>query len=153
MVYRVYTDAATKVQEGYSVVAFLVLRGNTYIKSHKEARHISNTAAAESIAVGLALAYLVDEIGITKDDVVNVFCDSSCTLKFANRVLQSLTNGKVNVSLCARPRNVPWLQGIYDYIPKIESELTFTKVKAHLRVKNPHCYVDRLAKVGLVTDK
>ena len=153
MVYRVYTDAATKFQEGYSAVAFLVLRGNTYIKSHKEVRPVGSTAAAESIAVGLALQYLVDEIGVTNEDVVNIFCDSSYTLKFANRVLQSLKDGKVDESVCARPKNIFWLQGIYDYVPRVRAKLMFTKVKAHLRGKNPHCYVDRLAKVGLVTDK
>jgi ribonuclease HI len=149
MIYRVYTDAATKLQEGYSSVAFLVLQGNMYLKSFNERKEVANTSVAESIAVSLALEYIVDELSITEDDEVIIFCDSLYTVKFARKCLKSFKNDNKNDNFCLKPTNAFWLLGIYENIPKVKGKLTFSKIKAHPKGKNPHCYVDRLAKSGL----
>lgn len=152
MIYRVYTDAATKLQEGYSSVAFLVLQGNTYIKSHKSIYYEDNTSIAESIALSLALEYTSNELDVKEEDEVIVFCDSIYTIKFARKCQKMYKSKDANNTICFRPSNAYWLEGIYDSIPKIKGNLTFKKVKAHSKGKNPHCYVDRLAKSGLQID-
>lgn len=149
MNYRVYTDAATKLTEGYSSVAFLVLRGNIFIKRHSEIIHVNNTSVAESYAVSLALEYLAEEVGVNKKDEITVFCDSLYTVKYARKCLKAAKTNNARGN-CDRPVNAEWLMGIYDYIHSIESKLTFSKIKAHTKGMNPHCYVDRLAKVGLI---
>ena len=153
MVYRVYTDAATNLQEGYSCVAFLVLKGNTYLKSFYEYRDVKSTAVAESLAVGLALRYIVDEVGVTEEDEVNIFCDSLYTVKFARKCLNLKKNNILDDDTFIKPNKATWLEDIYIYILEMKAQLTLTKKKAHSRGKNPHCYVDRLAKMGLNNSK
>lgn len=149
MIYRVYTDAATKVQDGYSSVAFLVLQGNTYLKAYSSVLQEKNISSAESVAVGLALKYLVEEVSLTKFDKVVLYCDSLYTVKFATKRLKMYKAGEDLQLECERPTKAYWLYNIYDYIPKVNADLTFRKIRAHQQGKNPHCYVDRLAKSGL----
>lgn len=149
MIYRVYTDAATRLQEGYSSVAYLVLHGNKYLKSHCELVEESSTSIAESIAVSLALEYIVQELDIKESDNIIVFCDSLYTVKFARKCLKHVKSLDDENSTFIKPTKAYWLSGIYESINNIPAKLTFSKIKAHTQGKNPHCYVDRRAKSGL----
>lgn len=154
MVYRVYSDAAVQLQEGYSSIAFLVLEGNKFVKSGYEVvRGINSSSTAESLAMGLALRYIVDELDLTEEDSVIIFCDSLYVFKFAMKCLKMRKSGGKGTVLCSKPTSAYWLTDIYDYIPRVKAELKFSKVTSHQGDKNPHCYVDRLAKVGLVLNK
>lgn len=149
MAYRIYTDAATKLNEGYSSVAFLILHGNKYLKTHNEIVEESSTAIAESIAVSLALEYVVNKLDVKSSDEIIVFCDSLYTVKFARKCLKHIKSDNKEESTLIKPTKAYWLSGIYDSIHKIPAKITFSKVKAHTKGKNPHCYVDRLAKTAL----
>lgn len=147
MVYRVYTDAAVQIQEGYSAIAFLVLEGNKFIKSHSEIyREVDTSYVAESIAVGKALEFMINEVDLKEEDEVIVFCDSLYTFKFAKKRLAMIHNKN---KFCSKPTNAYWLYSIYECIPKFKCKLSFSKVTSHQGILNPHSYVDRLAKVRL----
>lgn len=149
MAYRVYTDAATKLQEGYSSVAFLVLHGNKYLKTHNRRVDEKSTSVAESIAVSLALEYIANELEVKASDEIIIFCDSLYTVRFARKCLKYFKSNDTEDSTFIKPTKAYWLLGIYESINKIPAKLTFSKIKAHTKGKNPHCYVDRLAKSGL----
>lgn len=149
MIYRVYTDAATRVKEGYSSIAFLILKGNLHVKCGYFIINESNTAAAEAIAVGYSLRYIYNNIELDIKDEIHFYSDSKYTYKYCKNCLDVLVKGKETKNMFVKPITAYWLKDIYNYIPKIKCILKFHKIKSHTSGKSPNAFVDRLAKIGL----
>lgn len=150
MKYHIYTDAATKIQEGYSSIAFIVLCDNIFVKAHRELVHEKSTSVAESLAMGLAIKYIVNELDILATDETKIFCDSIYTVRFARRRNNKQEHKEDSSFICKKPYNAYWLLDIYDYLPLIKGKVKIVKITSHKDEFNPNCYVDRLAKAGLL---
>lgn len=147
--YSVYTDAATRHDASKSSISFLVLSEDTYIHSAKEYCAYSNTAHAESVALGKALKYIVNVVQPEDDDEVEVNCDSLYVIRWARSCRSAVINNDYEQQISNKPTKAVWLEDIYSAIIKLNCKLKFNKVKGHGVEMNPHCYVDRLAKTGL----
>jgi ribonuclease HI len=149
MRYKIYTDAATRLLEGYSRIAFIVLQGNNYITTHSELVQEKSTANAESIAIGKALKYVVENIKIDKDkDEIIVITDSLYAVKLSRKYFKKLKNVNSKTKV-VEPINAYWLKDIYNSIDNIDCNISFIKIQAHQSGKTPHHYIDRLVKIGL----
>ncbi len=146
MYISVYSDASTRLHKGYSSVAFVVLKGNKCLKSYSKIIHTDNVSRAESVAVNLALEYVINNISVSENDTIVFYSDSRYAVKFSRKRLSDCKN---NTAYCAIPVNEPYLLSLYRNIPRIKCKVKFAKISAHQSGKNPHSFADRLARASL----
>ena len=143
MKYIVYTDGAYDQNKKLAGLAYLIITDSEYINSASiTLTGINGSTYVECISIGLALAYLHDNIKLTKDDVVEIHTDSKSAITFYeehithNSYIPSKYKQVVNSVHIAR---------------KIKSicSLTFDKVAAHKATLSPNVVVDRLSKLAV----
>ena len=145
MKYTVYTDGAGNFEANKVGCAFIIMTNELYIASNYfTIEGMSNPTYAETIAVGLASGYLVENLELSKEDTVEFNIDCISTIEFCEQ------NAKKN-----RNSNIPSSEKKIIMAVQLLRKLCNTchvdlfKVRAHKAVINPNSYVDRLSKLGV----
>lgn len=146
MKYIVYTDAAASVPKNISGCSYLILTETNYIHSDSiRVNGLTNPKQAETISIGLAAAYLVDNVDIQDVDVVEFNVDSFSAIQFCEHALS--TNRAIT---CAARQVVGSMKVLRDLNRKCK--INFQKVHGHKERINPNTFVDRLAKLAIRRD-
>lgn len=143
MRYLVYTDGAGSLAFNTIGCSYLILTDSTYISSESvQLGGLDNPTYAETISVGLASAYFIDNIKLEPTDVIEFNIDCASTISFYNRYID---NSKEVSS------KIQSIQGSVTIVRQLSSmcRVRFQKVKGHKNVINPNTYVDRLAKLAI----
>lgn len=146
MRYTVYTDAAASVPKNISGCSYLILTEDSYVHSDSiRVNGLTNPKQAETISIGLAAAYLIDNVTIENDDVVEFNVDSFSAIQFCGEALNQ--DRKVTCSARQVVNSIKVLQRLNK-----KCKLNFQKVRAHKERINPNTFVDRLAKIAIRRD-
>lgn len=143
MRYIVYTDGAGSTEKNVAGCSYLILTETDYINSESvQLSGIDNPTHAETISVGLAAAYFIDNIKLSKDDIIEFNIDCASAINFYNRY--AYKDGKVK-------SNVKSIINSVFIVKQLVSKCTvrFQKVRGHKSTINPNTYVDRLAKLAI----
>lgn len=146
MKYLVYTDAAASEKKYISGCAYLIITDRMYISSDSVRVTASvNPTHAEVVSIGLAAAYLIDNVELSADDVVTINSDCLSAVEFCRAHIN--TTGGVNCSS-------PMVRNSIVVIRELGSrcKVVFQKVHGHKDVLNPNMFADRLAKLPLRRD-
>lgn len=145
MKYIVYTDAAGSYEDNKVGCAFIILTNEHFVASnYYTIEGMSNPTFAETIAVGLASGYLVENVKLNPDDVVEFNIDCISTIEFCNKHAKKDREGNIPSSEMKVVVAVQLLRSLYN-----KCKVNLFKVKAHKAVLNPNSYVDRLSKLGV----
>ena len=148
MIYKVYVDAAVKLDSKICGIGFVIFSEGNFIGLGDEViSNTSDSSKGESWAVGKALEYIYERINPSSEDVVTIFCDSLFVCKFLNKCIQYYKKGNKNI-FDFEP-SAPWLKSITKYVERIEATIKVVKIKSHRDEINPNSYVDRLAKLNI----
>ena len=143
MRYIVYTDGSGSNEKNVAGCSCLILTETSYVNSESVSiKGVSNPTHAETISVGLAAAYFIDNVDLKPDDTIEFNIDCVSTIEFYNRWAK--TNKKV------RSNVVPIINSVF-IVRKLTQKcnVVFQKVKGHKSSINPNTYVDRLAKLAI----
>lgn len=143
MKYIIYTDAAASKPKEILGCSYLILTEATYIDSDSiSIPGNTNPKQAETISIGLAAAYMVDNVELSKGDLVTFYVDSFSAIQFCEDALKS------NKGIpCSEPKVVNSMKVLRQLKKKCEIE--FEKVHGHKDRLNPNTIVDRLAKLAI----
>ncbi len=128
MVYRVFTDGAHSAAKSKISAAFVILTDEDFVTAKSYVFNGTQSNSAETIAIGSAAEYLLDDIGVTKEDVVIFITDSRDAARYL-----------------AKARELGGLKA-YDNVGCI---VKVKRVKGHLGGAGVNKYADRLAKYAL----
>ena len=143
MRYTVYTDGAGSIEKNVAGCSYLILTETKYIISDSiSLKGVTNPTHAETISVGLAAAYFIDNINLEPDDVIEFNVDCASTIEFYNKYI--MTTGKVRTNVKAIVNSVFIVRQLVS-----KCNVKFQKVRGHKSVINPNTYVDRLAKLAI----
>lgn len=143
MRYTVYTDGARSIEKQVVGCSYLILTETDYISSDAvKLKGIANPTQAETISVGLAAAYFIDNIELNTDDIVEFNIDCASTIEFYNKYVSD--TGKVRTNVKAVVNSVFVLRQL-----NAKCTVRFQKVRGHKNVINPNTFVDRLAKLAI----
>lgn len=143
MRYTVYTDGAGSAEKNVAGCSYLILTETDYINSESiRLKGVANPTHAETISVGLAAAYFIDNVELNPDDVVEFNVDCASTIDFYNKYIS--TTGKVRTNVKAIVNSVFVARQLMT-----KCNVKFQKVRGHKSVINPNTYVDRLAKLAI----
>lgn len=146
MKYVVYTDGAYAQAKALGGCSYLILTDTNYISSDSTTlKQIGNPTNAETVAVGLAAAYLMDEEKVTENDSVEFKIDCLSTVTFCNK--NANTSGKVFSNNRKVIASIQAIRKLAKTCP-----VTFEKVRAHKNVLSPNTVADRLAKLAIRRD-
>lgn len=146
MKYLIYTDAAASAQKHISGCAYIILTESMYITSDSvKVVHTYNPTYAEVVSIGLAAAYLIDNMDISADDLVIINSDCLSAVEFCRSHMQ--TTGGVNCSARVVQNSIVVLRKLNN-----KCRVKFQKVHGHKDVLNPNMIADRLAKLPLRRD-
>ena len=146
MKYVVYTDGAYAQAKALGGCSYLILTDTNYISSDSTTlKQIGNPTNAETVAVGLAAAYLMDEEKVTENDSVEFKIDCLSTVTFCTK--NSKTSGKVFSNNRKVIASIQAIRKLAKTCP-----VTFEKVRAHKNVLSPNTVADRLAKLAIRRD-
>ena len=145
MKYIVYTDAAGSYEDNKVGCAFIILTNEHFVASnYYTIEGMSNPTFAETIAVGLASGYLVENVKLNPDDVVEFNIDCISTIDFCEKHAKKDRTGNIPSPEIKVVVAVKLLRSLY-----AKCRVNLFKVKAHKAVLNPNSYVDRLSKLGV----
>lgn len=143
MRYIVYTDGAYNQEKKLAGLAYFIITDNEYINSASiKLTGVSGSTYVECISIGLALAYLHDNVKLNSEDIIEIHTDSKSAISFFeehvahNNYIPSKYRQVVNSVQVARK-----LKGVCN--------LTFDKVAAHKATLSPNVVVDRLSKLAI----
>jgi len=143
MKYVVYTDGAYAQGKALGGCSYIILTDTNYISSDSTTlKQIGNPTNAETVAVGLAAAYLLDEKKVTENDSVEFKIDCLSTVTFCTK--NANTSGKVFSNNKKVIASIQAIRKLAKTCP-----VTFEKVKAHKNVLSPNTVADRLAKLAI----
>ena len=143
MKYVVYTDGAYAQGKALGGCSYIILTDTHYISSDSTTlKQIGNPTNAETVAVGLAAAYLLDEKKVTENDSVEFKIDCLSTVTFCTKNVN--TSGKVFSNNKKVIASIQVIRKLAKTCP-----VTFEKVKAHKNVLSPNTVADRLAKLAI----
>lgn len=146
MRYIIYSDGAGSVERNMVGCGFLILTESTYVASDNvKIKGQSNPTQAETISVGLAAAYVIDNLKPTENDVVEFFIDCAPTIDFIKKYIGN------NDKIFSNNRQVIASVNIVRNLCK-QCKVEFTKVRGHKVQMNPNKFVDRLAKLSIRGD-
>lgn len=143
MRYTVYTDGAGSNEKNVAGCSYLILTETDYITSESVSLDgVTNPTHAETISVGLAAAYFIDNVDIHKNDVIEFNLDCISSIEFYNSYLKNNDKVKSNVKAVVNSVFI---------VRKLSTKCTvrFQKVRGHKDMINPNTYVDRLAKLAI----
>jgi hypothetical protein len=143
MRYMVYTDGAGSNDRNVIGCSYIILTDDNYINSGSiKLNGMSNPTHAETISVGLAAAYFIDNEELSPDDIIEFNIDCASTIDFYNTYLDNEDTVRTNVpAIFNSVRVVRTLRN--------KCKVRFQKVRGHKNVINPNTYVDRLAKLAI----
>lgn len=143
MRYVIYSDGASSTEKNMIGCGYLVLTENTYVASDNiRIKGQSNPTQAETISVGLAAAYAMDNLDLHKDDTIEFYIDCAPTIDFINKYIGN--NDRVYSS---NKQVIASVNVVRELCKRCNVELL--KVRGHKVKKNPNTYVDRLAKLSI----
>lgn len=146
MKYVVYTDGAYAQVKALGGCSYIILTDTNYISSDSTTlKQIDNPTNAETVAVGLAAAYLMDEAKVTENDSVEFKIDCLSTVTFC--IKNANTSGKVFSNNRKVIASIQAIRKLAKTCP-----VTFEKVRAHKNVLSPNTVADRLAKLAIRRD-
>lgn len=146
MKYVVYTDGAYAQVKALGGCSYIILTDTNYISSDSTTlKQIDNPTNAETVAVGLAAAYLMDEAKVTENDSVEFKIDCLSTVTFCTK--NANTSGKVFSNNRKVIASIQAIRKLAKTCP-----VTFEKVRAHKNVLSPNTVADRLAKLAIRRD-
>lgn len=146
MKYIVYTDGAYSQDKSLGGSSYLIITDTEYISSNSTTlMQIGNPTNAETVAVGSAASYLLNEVKVTSEDVVEFHIDCLSTVTFCNK------NARASGKVFSNNQKVIASIKIIRKLAKT-CEVTFEKVRGHKSVMNPNTVVDRLAKLAIRRD-
>jgi hypothetical protein len=143
MRYTVYTDGAGSTDRNVIGCSYIILTDDNYINSDSvKLNGMSNPTHAETISVGLAAAYFVDNEELNPDDIIEFNIDCASTIDFYNTYLNN--EDAVRTNIPAIVNSVRVVRRLHD-----KCKVRFQRVRGHKNVINPNTYVDRLAKLAI----
>lgn len=143
MRYIVYSDGASSLEKNMIGCGFLILTESNYIASDNvKIKGQSNPTQAETIGVGLAAAYMIDNLSLTESDVVEFFVDCAPTIDFVKKYVDN------NDKVFSNNKQVVASVNIVRKLAKV-CKVELTKVRGHKVQMNPNKFVDRLAKLSI----
>lgn len=146
MRYIVYTDGSYSQEKKLGGGAYIILTETTYVSSDSiSLKQMGNPTNTETVALGLAAAYLVDVVKVTGDDVVEFYTDCLSSVSFCKK--NATTAGRV---FSNNKKVIASIQAIRKLV-KI-CPVAFEKVRAHKTVLSPNTVADRLAKLAIRRD-
>lgn len=146
MKYVVYTDGSYAQEKKLGGGSYIILTDTTYVSSDSiTLKQIDNPTNAETIAIGLAAAYLVDVVKVTEDDVIEFYTDCLSSVSFCSK--NANTTGKVFSNNRKVIASIQAIRKLAKTCP-----VTFEKVRAHKNVLSPNTVADRLAKLAIRRD-
>lgn len=138
--YRVYTDGSVDETQTGSGSAFVAFTNKSFLSNGYHYYTGSNSAHAETLAIGLACDSILDneELTLTKEDTVVFYVDCMSALNYMKAQLAS--NNPVN--------GKPVLRNAVNKLRQLNEITTVSlrKTKAHKSVFDSNIYVDALAK-------
>ena len=144
MRYTIYTDGAYTPEKNCAGLSYLIITDDTYIASDAvQVATLTSATNAECTSIGLALAYMLSNIRLTEEDVVEVHSDCLSAITFFQN---HLTNGEKYVR-----SNVKEVINSVITARKVSDKCTLRliKVRGHKSVHTPNTVVDRLAKLAV----
>lgn len=146
MKYTIYTDAAASEPKNISGCSYLILTDDSYIHSDSiRIRGLTNPKQAETISIGLAAAYLIDNVEMKDEDVVEFNVDSFSAIEFCSDALKD--DRTIVCSAKQVVNSIKILRQLND-----RCTINFQKVRGHKERINPNTFVDRLAKIAIRRD-
>ena len=146
MRYIVYSDGASSVEKNIIGCGFLIITESHYIASDNvKIKGQSNPTQAETIGVGLAAAYIVDNLKLDADDTIEFYTDCAPTIEFINKYIGNRDK------VFSNNRQVVASINIIRKLAK-QYKVEVNKVKGHKVQMNPNKFVDRLAKLSIRGD-
>lgn len=143
MRYLVYTDAAASTQKRISGCAYVIFTDKMYITSESvKVSATYNPTHAEVVSIGLAAAYIVDNMKVDQGDTVTIFSDCLSAIDFCKAHLDS--GGSVASPSKVVRNSILVLRQLSEMC-----KVNFQKVHGHKDAVNPNMFVDRLAKLPL----
>lgn len=145
MKYMVYTDGAGSFEKKQAGCAYYIMSETDFIGSdYKTLKDTHNPTQAETISVGLAANYLLDNVEFQKDDRVEFYIDCVSTISYCRKYTKEEPNSRVASNNRRVVSAISYLRTLNE-----KTSIYFFKVKGHKAVANPNSYVDRLAKFGV----
>ena len=146
MKYTIYTDGAYTQIKNLCGCSYLILTDTHYIHSDSVTLlDVSKPTNAETVSVGLAAEYLLDNVHLEKDDVVTFNIDCLSTISFCKKYVNEkgivMSNSSKVITAIGTLRAL-----------SRKCKVRFEKVHGHKKVINPNTYVDRLAKIAIRRD-
>lgn len=146
MRYTVYTDGASSSDRGIGGCAYLILSPTDYIIMDSiPIPGVANPTHAETIAIGLAAAYFIDSIKLSRDDIIEFNVDCQGAITFCKEYIGNDNNIRSNVKQIRA--SIKILRNLSD-----KCRVEFNWVRGHKGYKNPNMCVDRLAKLAIWRD-
>lgn len=143
MKYVIYTDAAASANMNLIGCAYLILTDDSYIASESvKITDNSNPTYAEVVSVGLAAAYMLDNVELAADDSVTYYSDCLSAVEFCRAHMNNGEIIKCSSTIVRNSIKVTRLLGS-------KCKVAFQKVHGHKNTLNPNTVVDRLAKLPL----
>lgn len=143
MKYVVYTDGAGSIERKMIGCSYLILTETRYISSDSiSVKNLDNPTYAETISVGLAAAYLLDNVELSSADIVEFNIDCLSTIDFYRAYVNN------NNAVRSRIKQIVNSVAIVRQLTE-KCTVRFQKVRAHKNTINPNTYVDRLAKLAV----
>ncbi|MBR3598688.1 MAG: hypothetical protein IKL53_02295 [Lachnospiraceae bacterium] len=143
MHYEIYTDGAYNVELNKGGCSYLILCGNTYVHSDSvPLDSVDSATQAETVSIGLAAAYLIDNKDISKEDTVCFRVDCTSAITFSKL---HLSKRNLRRTYC---KPVIGSMEVLRMLADLCS-VDFQKVRAHKNKITPNTFVDRLAKVAI----
>lgn len=146
MLYEVYTDGANaSVNEKLSGSSYLILCDDNYVtSSSSKLIGVANPTYAETIAVGLASRYLLENADIKPEDTVRFNIDCKSTVEFCDRYVTQLSKDTVPSKLKAVVASINIIRELSK-----KCSVQFRTIRGHKDFLNPNTFVDRLAKLAI----
>lgn len=146
MRYLIYTDAAASTQKKISGCSYIILTDRMYVSSDSiKIEETYNPTHAEVVSIGLAAAYILDNIEVSQDDLITISSDCLSAVNFCRDNINSQKN--VNCSSKIVRSSIKVIRMLNK-----KCRVVFQKVHGHKGVLNPNMVADRLAKLPLRRD-
>ncbi len=142
MVYRVFTDGAHSAAKSKISAAFVILTDEDFVTAKSYVFNGTQSNSAETIAIGSAAEYLLDDIGVTKEDVVIFITDSRDAARY-------LAKARELGGLKAYDKVTQFATNKYLELCNVGCIVKVKRVKGHLGGAGVNKYADRLAKYAL----
>lgn len=143
MRYSVYTDGAASREKNLVGCGFLIITEDTYIDSRiTTISGYDNPTEAETIAVGIAANYILENIELSKTDSIQFLSDCVAAIKYYRQ--HAISDATIRV------RN-PYVYSSIVVIRELskKAKVSFNKVAGHKATCNPNKHVDALAKLAI----